>query len=112
MRTFMEEAGRPNEATRALKALQEAIGDRVFNSPQELEAFADTFYSRADSRPNAGFSGAFFGADGPPPRQRVFAENEDIVLFHPERASAAALSAVPYIRMARFVLDISGNSAR
>jgi len=102
--TFMEQRGTPNEATAVMNDLKKAIGDRVFDSVEEVRSFAGNFYKKENSEPVKDFLGI-----SPTQMKMIldhsFTEKSNLVSFNIESCTDKELLAVPYVKMSLYILN-------
>ncbi len=103
-RTFREKNGTPNGATAVINDLKKAMEGIVFDSIEEVEAFAESFYKKQNSEPVNEFLGI-----SPIQMKMIqdysFIEKSDLVSFNIESCTDKELLAVPYVKMALYVMN-------
>ncbi|HNV46431.1 MAG TPA: SEC-C domain-containing protein [Spirochaetota bacterium] len=101
--TFMEFLGRPNAATESMKKLKQDIGDRIFESKEELQAEIDRRMLSANTSPREEFLGL-----SPTQMRDVlhksFLENTELVALD-KSVDRELLEGVPVLAQCRYVMQ-------
>jgi hypothetical protein len=106
--TFMEYMGKPNLATESLHGLTLKIGDRVFNSEEELKAFADQHMRSSNNEPQKDFLGL-----SPSQMHSILHKNvsdNTSLMDLNDRVSQELLEGAPVMKQCRFLLRTFSES--
>ncbi|TAL36996.1 MAG: hypothetical protein EPN93_06085 [Spirochaetes bacterium] len=101
--SYMEFRGTPNPASESLNEIKRKIGDRVFESLEEAQAFFDKEFQASNSAPREDFLGL-----SPVQMHAIlanrFSGNRDIVSLNPD-ASRESIEAVPAVIQCRYLFE-------
>ncbi|MBN2661788.1 MAG: SEC-C domain-containing protein [Tannerellaceae bacterium] len=102
--SFMEFMNKPNAATELTKKIQDAIGDRVFSSEEEMQEFLDEFQGTYNNSGKEDFKGLS------PAQMRQILESEDLreldsIVSIAEKPFGKLASTVPLVKLISYLLD-------